>query len=172
MIRRTSTDLRLAFLKIKKEVQEFFEDDAVSRLCPGKRATITYYRKLKKQKRYLNSTMRNLYEDYKKNHRVISYAIFCKLRPFWVLPLNAKLRETCLCITHDNINLLISKLKTLRIMNSNTPKNLLKEICCDVFSEDCLTRKCKVCSGKQFTILDYAQDDIVSYEQWVTTKLR
>ena len=51
-------------LKLKMEIQYFLEKDSSSRLTAGKKETITR-NKLKKQKRLLNDTMLNLYNDFK-----------------------------------------------------------------------------------------------------------
>lgn len=90
--------------RIKKAVQIFFEDDAVSRMCPGKKDTVTF-KKTKKQKRYLNSSIKNSYKNFEALHPKIkiSYSTFCRFRPFWILQPNARMRETCLCSNHENM---------------------------------------------------------------------
>lgn len=50
---------RTSSVRIMKLVQAFYEEDQVSRMCPGKNDTVTY-RKIKKQKRYLNDSLKNI----------------------------------------------------------------------------------------------------------------
>jgi hypothetical protein len=49
--------------ELKKSVQRFLQDDENSRQAPGKKDCITR-KKLKKQKRYLNDTMKNLHKKF------------------------------------------------------------------------------------------------------------
>lgn len=39
-------------VQVKQDIREFFEDDEVSKVCPGKKDCVTKY-KMKKQKRVL-----------------------------------------------------------------------------------------------------------------------
>lgn len=163
---------RTSAVRIKKLVEAFYEEDQVSRMCPGKNDTVTY-RKIKKQKRYLNDSLKNIYNAFKVAHpRVtISYSAFCKCRPFWVLEPNARLRETCLCIIHDNMALMLSKLKALKIIHPGTPSEMLKEICCDSSNEDCLARMCCRCKLKELKVLEYDGAELITYEKWSTKRV-
>lgn len=68
-----------------KEVRKFLEAHENSTICPGKHDTITR-NGVKKQKRYLNNTLKNLQIKFNTTHNVkISYASFCRLRPFWIV---------------------------------------------------------------------------------------
>ena len=134
-------------LKLKMEVQNFLEKDSSSRLTAGKKETITR-NKLKKQKRPLNDTMLNLYNDFKQTNEFnsTSYSTFCKLRPFWVVQPDFRKRDTCLCIDHENFALVLEKLYTLKMLAYKYPTDLLKSITCDAeLRESCLERKCGVC---------------------------
>ncbi|XP_054259552.1 uncharacterized protein LOC128984273 [Macrosteles quadrilineatus] len=88
-------------------VKTFLEKDEHSRMCPGAKDTITR-KKDKRQKRYLNDTMLNLYKIFstEHSHLKLSYASFCKLRPFWIVMPKVTDRDTCLCTVHENMNLL------------------------------------------------------------------
>lgn len=66
---------------IKEDVTQFFLNDENSRLVPGKKDSKTF-KKVKKQKRYLNETMLSLHKKFINTASyVISYAQFCRLRP-------------------------------------------------------------------------------------------
>ena len=70
--------------KLNIEVENFFEKNTSSRLTAGKKETMTR-NKLKKQKRLLNDTILNLYNEFKQTTKSMFYSTFCKLRPFWVV---------------------------------------------------------------------------------------
>jgi len=58
--------------RCRRDVEEFFERDDVSRILPGKQQTVTR-QKLKKQKRFLNDTLANLYEKFKAENERHNY---------------------------------------------------------------------------------------------------
>lgn len=161
------------YLKIKIKVKHFFETDEASRICPGKKDTITF-KKIKKQKRYLNYSLKQLYRKFldinKDTH--ISYSLFCKMRPFWVVASKAKDRETCLCEIHTNFELLVSKLKILNIIKERTPEDILKSLICSETDtkEMCLERKCDLCKNKDIKMLDFDNNEQTGYEKWITKK--
>lgn len=66
-------------------VQNFFEDDSNSRQAAGKKEFVSRKR-VKKQKRYLLDTKKNLHKKFLKTSPCgISYPLFARLRPFWVV---------------------------------------------------------------------------------------
>ncbi|CAH0562790.1 unnamed protein product [Brassicogethes aeneus] len=158
--------------KVKQAVKNFFEKDLISRLCPGKKDTVTFH-KVKKQKRYLNGTLFSTYIQFKKFHPLIkiSYQTFCNFRPFWVLKPNARLRDTCLCMLHDNMTLLTAKAKTYDLIETKDPEELSRQICCDKKNDDCINRSCPICQSKSIRINKYENNDIVSYEKWYSKKV-
>ncbi|KAI7792928.1 hypothetical protein IRJ41_022844 [Triplophysa rosa] len=84
--------------KLYNKVVPFLTRDENSRLTAGKSQTITRG-KIKKQKRFLNDTMRNSYRKFliESSNCNISYSLFCRMRPFWVVHPSIADRETCLC---------------------------------------------------------------------------
>lgn len=153
---------------LKNEVEIFLEDDESSRLTAGKKETITR-NKQKKQIRLLNDTMQNLHKKFKqKMNDKLHILFFCKYRPFWVLIPNAKSRNTCLCIIHTNVSNLVKTLKNSKMINSSTPKELAKTICCnenEKLKELCLERKCQNCIKKELIFNEHNQEDKVLYEK-------
>lgn len=79
-------------------VLRFLQRDDVSRLTSGKKSTVTR-NGIKKQKRLLCDTMKTIHDKYitENEHFQISYSVFCRLRPFWIIAPTEKDRETCLC---------------------------------------------------------------------------
>lgn len=67
----------------KKLIQEFLEKDECSRLTAGKKETVT---RKKKQIRLLNDSLLSWYSKFKNTvNNKISYSLFCRYRPFWIL---------------------------------------------------------------------------------------
>lgn len=98
-----------------KYIKPFFEDDDVSRMTSGKKEFVTR-NKLKKQKRYLNDNLHNLHQKFilRFPQHNISYSFFCKLLStfaFWAVVPHAKCRDTCLCVEHENKELVKLSLK-------------------------------------------------------------
>lgn len=80
-------------------LQFYLRDD--SRIITGKKNTKTA-NKIKRQRRVLQDTLKNLHRKYEsENHPKVSYATFCRLRPFWVTEPRETDRETCLCKKHE-----------------------------------------------------------------------
>ncbi|KAK0167717.1 hypothetical protein PV327_001589 [Microctonus hyperodae] len=80
--------------KLEKLVYDFFEKDCNSRLYPGKKDSVTR-NKIEKQKRLLLNSMKNLHTKFMETENaVLSYAMFCRLRPFWVVTPNIHQWET------------------------------------------------------------------------------
>lgn len=127
MTRKTRKDKTSS--KLEKIVIEFFEEDCNSRLCPGKKDSITKD-KIKKQKRLLQDTMKNLHTKFiKKKYISLSYTMFCRLRPFWVVAPNIHKRDTCLCITYENMDLILASLKQVHIIDFSNYQGMLNYLC-------------------------------------------
>lgn len=159
--------------KIKNEITLFFEKDENSRLCPGKRDFISRKR-IKKQKRYLNDCLKNLHKKFVKSHSElqISYQTFCRCKPFWIVPPVASKRDTCMCITHANISLQISRLKLAHVIEERTPQDLCKSLCCEnsYLRDECLERICDMCRDKKLKPKsDFVKEDSIYFERWTST---
>jgi hypothetical protein len=73
-------------------------------MMPGKKDTITR-NKIKKQKRVLTNNINVLQKLFLSENEdmKVSYVIFCKLRPFWVVDLKCVNRDKCTCKLHANV---------------------------------------------------------------------
>lgn len=93
--RNTLTPRRNA--RIQTTIKVFLQRDDNSRSSAGKKETITRF-KVKKQKRFLNDDMKHLHAKFlSENPEMgISYSLFCRFRPFWVVKATEKDRQTCL----------------------------------------------------------------------------
>lgn len=99
--------------------------------APGKRDFITF-NKLRKQKQYLQNSMLHLHRKFcDENPFIISYSLFCQLRPFWVIRRKITERDTCLCIQHENMDLLTKRLYDQKILSGSSIDKLIDEqMCC------------------------------------------
>ncbi|XP_063237276.1 uncharacterized protein LOC134539299 [Bacillus rossius redtenbacheri] len=170
---RKRTCAKEAMRKASECVRDFLEKDESSRLCPGKKDTVTR-NKCKKQRRLLSNSLLELYKQFlsENAHLQLSYSSFCKLRPFWILPPNVKDRNTCLCSIHENISLLTSKLSQQSIIMERTPDDICRSLCCENVNEKCLMRLCNLCKDKTITpIGTFDGDEPMVYEEWVTKKV-
>lgn len=144
-------------------VVKFYEDDENSSLCPGKNDTVTR-NGIKKQKRLMTDTIKNLHKKYiDSGYPPISYVTFSRMKPFWVQQPNINMRNTCLCEKHENMGLLISALKTNRVIKENTTSDVLKSICCDILNFKCIQRTCPVCKNKHLNYQEFSNSENVSY---------
>nr|XP_049691735.1 uncharacterized protein LOC126053531 [Helicoverpa armigera] len=152
-------------------VQRFLLSDESSRTTAGKKETITRF-KQKKQIRFLNDSLFNLHKKFVTQMNLhTSYKTFCRYRPFWVLNPKVTARETCLCATHTNMELIIKSLKNARMINENSAMAVCKSICCEDMKENCLERKCLICRHKKITFNQFTPTDTIKYERWVTKKV-
>jgi hypothetical protein len=152
--------------RIRNLVKNFLEDDENSRLCPGKNDCITK-NKLKKQKRYLTDSLKNLHIKYLElGNPPISYTTFTRLKPFWIIQASLKCRETCLCKLHANMELLISCLKRNNIISENSTTDTLKALTCDQTKLECLQRKCKNCMNKMLFYKEFDNSNSISCYVW------
>jgi hypothetical protein len=124
----------------------------------------------KHQKRFLNDSLLNLHKKYIGQYNVsMSYAAFCRLRPFWVVEPQVKDRETCLCVKHDNIAFLVSKLKVLGVIEHRSPQELRKAVVCSTASKACMYGECNSCRNNVIphSVTDWDQKSF--YFRWKTT---
>lgn len=151
---------------LNKIITQFFEEDCNSRQCPGKKDCITR-KKIKKQKRYLQDSMRNLHQKFLKTKGIIiSYTLFCRMRPFWVVTPQVNQRETCLCVIHANIDLILHSLKQSNILLFGNYQSMLEFLCCDKYNELCLSRECKACKHRTLPYQESDNCTPISYFTW------
>ena len=111
--RKSFHDLRIAetVIGIHQVVVSFVERDNISKMCPGKKAFVSF-KKFKKQKRILLGTWKSTYEKFcesEKNFK-ISFTTFWRYKPFWVVLPKVGDRDTCACKVHTNIEHLVTVL--------------------------------------------------------------
>ena len=146
--------------KTKKTISDFLLRDDNSKMCPGKKDTITRL-KDKKQKRHLSDTMLNLHQKFLFENPLmrISYGLFLANRPFWVMTPSAADRETCACRTHANLELMAERLFHLKVIKERNPEKLLDAITCSTDCCECMYRECAECRDALVPFEPYEQAD-------------
>lgn len=157
---------------VKAEVLKFLEEEDHSRVCPGKKDCITRG-KIKKQKRLLQASLKDLHKTFLKTRPFkISYASFCRLKPFWIMTPSVTQRDTCQCVIHENFRLLLRGLSNGKAIASSDPSAIKSQLCCNTSeTESCLFRTCKAC--KDYVIRYETFDGAlkINYQQWMRTKV-
>ena len=160
-------------------VQRFLEQDDVSRMCAGKKETITKS-KVKRQKRYLLDNMTNLHKKFicANPGLNVSLSAFFKLRPFWVKKPRVQDRETCLCKVHENAKLLHDRLVRIdAVPEHGTLKETLDRTVCDARSRKCMYGACQLCKNRDSALFDAASENLAEsksektfWYQWSNVK--
>ncbi|CAH1108130.1 unnamed protein product, partial [Psylliodes chrysocephalus] len=150
LIKQQKTPKNVTHSDLRKVVTQFYERDDNSRMCP--------------------ESLKNLHKKFASENSEsvkLSYATFYKLRPFWVIIPTVHQRDTCLCVTHENMLLLVTKMKVLQIINESSPEALLKTICCEA-RQECIERKCLMCKDKTFQFNTFNANENTSFKKWIT----
>lgn len=112
--------------KLLDKLVKFLEDDRVSRMLPGKKDAIKRG-SLKKQRRVLLDTVDNLHKQFQTENNVkISRSSFYRAWPFWVTFPKMSDWETCACIKHSNMEILVRSLKNANEFKERTPQRTVE----------------------------------------------
>ena len=98
-----------------EKVQFFYEDDAHSRLMPGRKDFVTIKENVHKQKRFLLCNLHELYILFKEQNSVlkIGFSKFCSLRPKWCVTVGSTdIPSVCVYTIHQNAEVLVNATKT------------------------------------------------------------
>ena len=159
---------------LQEVVIQFFTRDDVSRATAGKKDTITR-NKTKMQKRLLLDTLSNTHVKFCSEflEHKISYSLFCRLKPFWVVPPTVSDRETCLCRVHDNLQFMIDKLVELKLLQHVSVERLCEAIVCNSAEKSCMYGTCNQCADRELELYcDHDYDDKCSVCISTLPKLR
>ena len=112
-------------------------------------STTVTINKIKHPKRFLNDTMKNLYEKFKFQNPdvILGYDLFTKIKSKYILIPKLKDREECLCKNHENFRLLCSRFKFIRLIETIDPIKLITSNLCFTKTKNCFYNdydKCKV----------------------------
>lgn len=153
---------------IENAVKEFLESDESSRQAPGKKECLLQDKE-QIQKRYLNASLREIHKRFmEETNIVISYSTFCKYKPINIKMPKVSMRDTCACIIHENLNLLVAECKKFGITDYHNSESLSFSQCCLKAKEACLARTCENCKDKGIVLkldkIDPTQ--VKSFCQW------
>lgn len=176
--------------EVVKSVFEFYQEDEVSRVCPGKKECISVKIdgcKQQKQKRLLLGNLKELYLLFKQKQQsklssfansvaqgsVISFSKFCELRPKrCIMAGTSGSHSVCVCTIHQNVKLMLAKLG-----KECNYHQCIDKIVCSSENKDCMIHRCQHCPGTVLLeeyltnqlVEDSDRDDLISFNQWVTT---
>ncbi|OXA38614.1 hypothetical protein Fcan01_26644 [Folsomia candida] len=163
----------------KLAVQEFYYRDDVSQPGPGLRDVLSIFnpstkKREKKQKRYLRSNLKELYQLFKMDHpqEKIGMTSFCTQRPRECLSQNSKgFHNVCLCIYHENVKLLFNA------VGLPSMKPYIEQLVCPGACKNCYYRRCYHCKKNTKVLLKKIKEDskvlknqeTISYRRWLST---
>ena len=132
-------------------VHSFFENDDISRLCPGKKDFLSVKRedgtREHQQKRLILGNLREIFMKYledESNPR-IGFSTFCSLRPKkCVLAGHGGTHSVCVCTQHQNPKLQLNAMGDKNL----TLECVMRKGVCDVESEECMMGRCPACPGQ------------------------
>lgn len=154
---------------IVSEIIKFYNRDDVSRATAGKKEFKTQG-KMKKQRRYLLDTLKELYKKYRAEGGRAKLTCFKKYRPYYVIPPKLSDRETCGCVKHENFIMKIKKLASLGIIETASLNEILSMVVCNLDSKACAYGECLTCCNKriEFNEDTWDMNEIVSWNEFAT----
>ena len=129
-----------------KSVENFYNRDDISRICPGKKDFISVKtpggRELK-QKRLLLLNVKGVYELFKKEEPdlKIGHSKFASLCPRQMMPMSLHDQELCMCKYHENINMILDGLKNVLPNIFKSSEDLLRSTVCSLDQVKCIDRE-------------------------------
>ncbi|CAF1045191.1 unnamed protein product [Didymodactylos carnosus] len=163
--------------QVTDQITEFFCRDDVSYQAPGKRDTVLVNIdgvKQKLQKRYLPYTLREAHQLFvEENQQVqISRSKFKDLRPQNVVYKSSTPHQVCVCLYHENVNLLLVTLTDQIHGHAKLELRLFVDLMvCDPENENCVFRNCDGCKlqfKKEITRNIVDKTRVIGWTQWIT----
>lgn len=156
--------------RVRDHVIRFYLKDDVSRATGDKKQTIKR-NGVRKAKRTLDATRQELHRRYLKEvpyYYHVSYATFCRLKPFWVVPPEVDKRSTCECIKCRNLKLMAEVLKRHKVLDTCSLKELSAAKFCENKTYRCAVRECNQCQSRDFNVNEDNVDfnTVVQWKQW------
>lgn len=145
--KKLTSSSRFRASRFKQIVDEFFNDDEVSRMMPGKK-DFTKINKSKHQSRILNDYLSNIFLMFSTKNPMIqmSFSTFCRLRPRHVRLTKFLSRNACLCARHQNMALKLKVLKSARVVTDINPEYISE--------------------NEILQALHSLNDEVINYDEW------
>ncbi|WAR13571.1 LOW QUALITY PROTEIN: hypothetical protein MAR_027751 [Mya arenaria] len=124
--RTRESNFRLKQIAIRRTIESFFTRDDNSRFKAGKKSTRT-----KRKRKNANYSMTLLPTFTKSTSLKISYSLFARLKPFWVIQASEKDRQTCLCKFYENPLMKLNKFNFEKAIEHRDLRKLIKDITCN-----------------------------------------
>lgn len=153
--KNTNESSRTISERLVKAIKDFYENDDVSVQAAGKKDTIIIKGKLV-AKRFMIMTVSETYELFKKYFpsEEVGLSTFFKMRPRHVQLANKMPHNMCVCMYHANFGFLLQSCSKVIPSFPRDFETFLKEVCCDIQNEYCMTSHCKKC-------LTEVKDDLI-----------
>lgn len=170
----------------KREVIDFYKQDSISRILPGKKEYVSVKdpvtgKRTKYQKRILTMKLKEAYQLFKEEAKIsIGFSTFAELRPSEVFPVSQRDHEVCMCMHHENIEMLLDGLnkmsKTMKLPTN--AETAMKETICyfdlnDDKSLNCCKRNCRECGVDSWVnkVINFDENDLeedmeTNFYQW------
>lgn len=155
-------------------IKDFYQDDEYSRQLPGQKDIVSIKRHTYEQKHLILCNLKELYSSFKCKYPLfnIGFSKFCTLHPKWCVLAGASgTHSVCVCIIHQNVQLLLSATHF-----QESYHDLLAKMVCSIESRNCMLKVCPKCPGinslkmyLQSKFEDSDLDDTILYIQWVST---
>ena len=159
---------------VVEKVVSFYQRDDISRIWPGRKDFVKVTNKdgskEKRQRRYLQYNIKECFEMFKKENQNVNIGLskFFSLRPQFCLSLSKTPENLCLCIYHENMELIVAALRPF--FPGVIPESVSNFLVCDINNLDCVLRTCSKCQDKADHLLTSCDEDIlaeeVQYYQW------
>lgn len=152
----------------KEQVAIFVCRDENSRMLSGKKDFVTK-NKVREQRRVLLHSLKDLHSEYsvlaEKPYK-LSYRQFVRYCPFYVTPAKESDRNTCACLDHENVKLLIDRLISKGLLATMSISDLLSSIVCDKRRKCCMYRTCPDCCYNEIQFIGPLEEGLVTWQQW------
>lgn len=168
-IAAAESEYRIQRKELRLSVKSFYLSDENSYPAPGAKHFVVK-KKVRKRKRYFSDTIQNLYKKYCDTVSEISQALFFRLKPWWIAKLKVSARETCLCVTHENMKLKFQRICVHKITRAKSLIEYLKDICCNIDNEECMHRTCEACKDRKLST-SQSRTETTHYYCWKTEKI-
>lgn len=156
-------------------IENFYESDDISRLCPGIKDYVninTDEGKVQKQKRLILCNLKEAYQQFKEQNSniKIGFSKFADLRPkFCILAGGNGTHSVCVCTIHQNMKLMLHSIK-----RHHSLLDIMKLYVCNIENEKCMLGECDRCPNENFRAevekFEIFQNvDEIIYKRWVST---
>lgn len=146
------------YAQIKNDIKSFYLEDGNSTHAPGVRDFITRKR-VRMSNRYLTASTDTLFKKYVSGSK-ISKSCFAKMKPFWVVQMETRSRETCMRFEHANYHFLLARVNYVKIKCFKNSGDLFNYIVCNQNSISCMFRKFNHCKDKKILYDGNVEDRI------------